>query len=1420
MKNRNNKNCYVFLSTDGNIYYNANIVNGEYSLVKLSSPRPISHNPANIDDAPQELSTNSEYNSLYRSISHPLEFIKDGAYILRTLYLSSGVKTNVYVTVVRWDSKSGLYILSYRGKVEFLEKSENIESDKFIVPTVDDTAWGVLSSKDDVKYSIDCSYYSKNPVRVLIDGIDLIGRFYYKSLESNLNVEGGSVMNSGTVIVPISFVSKDGDSVGIVSKSQQFVSDYSITDINAIINNSPQSYIYSSDKYSSVSISGTYSISLGAIFLFSGWSGINFESKIITSLGQEYYIHPYGRVRYGFSINFNWNIQLSPGEKIYIACKFSGAVPSTAYNGVTIKQTVSSFEIESLTRQEPAVCYARRPLDVAREIVKKATNNAFTINSDFLDKNNNRVLLSGESLRGIENPTIEISFKEFFKIYDCEYWIALNVVNGELNIDKFTSIYNNNNIVADIGEIFSPEIFPASELYVKEILTGFEPQDSGHPSGRLEFNSKNTFSINFENVDKKLDIVSPARGGCYDISMMLLDNNPSSKKDKNGDKSIYILDISNSLASVLDSVPNHSSIEINKSPLSPVITRPYDNSFISNKNPRIKGIGKPNETVYIYVDDVLDGSTVCNQSGDFSYVIQNSLQEYIYNINTGTHKVQATFIDLLSPNSTIFLCIDMLSKEGISYPSNGDTIIDNKPIIKAKLSPLTTYQLKINGATVSSVTSDENGSVEYNSPVLNQGNNKIEIGAFVSSFSVSSYLSFPTITSIKENPYSISGYPLISGVSKPNTQVDLYVDYISYAKIGSAVSDSSGNWSIQLVNVSYTDPLTNTQVPLVPLKDGINVISTSLSIQSSQILSSAYILNRPNYSVIDGVYNNTVFNVELSPVRKIFSRKEYFASILYFNKGEKISFQTHDRNANLRTILNGVEYSERKNITYSSLGSPIFIPEKIKFNLKSSSSFLDTIRNMSSGGVIKASYNGNDIYMMPIGSMISNSIVSDIQTWTLLLSSKNNISTIRNLYKKGKNIKIMKNSIFRSDYNSLHFVVYNFVKKVEFNHIQEHEDYFSERNSFFTDNPTYVQKYQKSETIVDQIISSGISDLYLNFYRCIDAKLYKQIQYSPVTPQPIVGADVVMECIVDFSTFDSGTYFSVLSQKRENPLGISVTQGYNETPNLYVFSLSGSPNAGEVVKFDIYDGATNSFSHIVSSGQSVLDILISLKDKINQYYQGSGIIAGITLFNGQESLLVNSSNIVEIFYSLQKSTYYNNIAISERVMIADKFDKTILVRAKNSLNSVGCFFSTGFETIIRVEGFMGKLFSGQENEINKDSLGNAKNITSVINQERLIRFGNAFGIPDYIANKIILASGLDDFNVEGQQYVIKDTIEKGDETAGHPLYYYDGTFIIAENSKGKVFSSNIGSENGGVIVVVDASAFGIPSGGFISIDLV
>lgn len=1319
--NRNQRQIYCFLYDDNKHFYRATqSASGDWNITHNSELYPIKHNPKNLAEAPVEMGTNKRYFSMFRSLNYPLEFILDGAAILNYKYTTGkGFNENMYLAMFEFDSVDGKYKLSYNGRIDFQQKKRNEKLATFTAPVVDDSGWGILSQNDDVEYSFDCSESNPKAIRVLFDNISLKNRYTFQTVQSKIQQTAGF----STHAVPFVLVNQDGDSSGIITKSQTLDkgSDaWNGTPANAYSQNSVNCFFETFYPITggNVNIQGSFKF---------GWSNINSaipsgglviyfktsKEQVFEIFNQSFGGLVVGKI-YDLVFDFDWSLEA--GERIFLLSNISDAT----LNQFAITPIVTNVFVTTLTKVEATTCYALRPLDLLQAIVNKATLQRYSINSSYFEVDNKAVLLSGESIRGLRDAKIYTSFKDFFESYSALFFMALRVVNGSLFMELADEVYKQDSNIIDLGDILEIETYPAIEYIPNEVEVGSPNQDYRHASGRLETNSVANWSFPFTNIKNKLSLTTKYRTDPWGIIFLLLDYKGSSTQDNIGDKQVFVVDITDEVGSAVEEVSTFENFTVSNAPLAPIIKYPLSGDIINNDNPLLKGIGIPGTDVDIYIGAVLDGGTVVQPDGTWEYQIVAALPSYNPGVTDGISVINATNTDMAGALNTIQLIIDttIASSIGLTYPRSGDSLYNNLPLIRGVAPPGTNINISLNGVFVAAVVADNSCKFEYKFVVpIPNGNNILSInGQPDVTFTVNSSVDFPLITYIGSELDGfpiVNNLPLIRGVAKPGEQVKVWLDYIKYEPLGTVFADANGNWELQVVPVNYIDPLTNTPTVLAPIKNGANVLSTLLINNVVNISVTGFKLNRPAWDSITGVLDDTIFNIRFSNMRALLNHKSLLAGIMDKQRNDVITWQKHTKNPNLRTVLGTEVVDERANIGYNQLGTPLMLMEMAKLKVISRHSFYKTLYDFNNGGLVEGLFKGKPIYFLPIGNMKMNSIMDSVQDWNLMISPKTSYNQLLNLYKNGLLINIMKNSVFHSDCNTLHFVEYNKALPAKYNFKDIYDDWFTNRNEAWLTNPQYIQKLQTSEIFRDQVISNGIGAMTLRMYRCSDAKVVTTFNYNPVNPAPIPIPEIVLE-----------------------------------TPDI-----------------DLGDYPPDQYFFVQMIGEFI-------------------------------------------------------VAISERIETRVRWPRTILIESENSYNEPGVFYSSGFKQVFRIEGLMGKVHPYMNVVTTRDENGGLSNLYRKITGERLIRFGNAAGMPDYLSMKLALAISKDTVNIENGYYCLlpEEKLRESEPQPGVPMFYYEATMGYIENPNGKVFAGVEGADVTGVVLVVDASAIGLPPDNIIMIE--
>lgn len=156
-----------------------------------------------------------------------------------------------------------------------------------------------------------------------------------------------------------------------------------------------------------------------------------------------------------------------------------------------------------------------------------------------------------------------------------------------------------------------------------------------------------------------------------------------------------------------------------------------------------------------------------------------------------------------------------------------------------------------------------------------------------------------------------------------------------------------------------------------------------------------YRVKRELWDSITGINaTSSAYNIGLSPKRMLLDHGSMLSAISFGFEQEKITYQTADKNSNLRTVKNGVVVHESADISVQDLPSPLFIPYILEFETKIPVDLIDLL-NENPARAFSFDYKG----ITGIGFLLKASAEpygKEAQQFTLLCSPKTDIKSLIN----------------------------------------------------------------------------------------------------------------------------------------------------------------------------------------------------------------------------------------------------------------------------------------------------------------------------------------------------------------------------------------------------------------------------------------
>lgn len=1343
-----------FVSNRKFIYYLADAQDRTYyvdaGVVKKSAlPTRIKTTPDGWKDMTFQWATNAEYFSTIRSFTTALRFVKDGQAILADRMLNgAGTEEFIYLIILRSDPSMGLngYRLEYKSRLD-LSKFDGDVRTGIGTNLLQDDVFSLVQANESAVYSLPCNASNPKAVRVLFDGILLQDKFNYQPVDTVFNSSDNQWHT-----VPLAFLNNEGDNVGIVNNSPNLDSFSSPhTYITDPTNNN---YLMKSVDPITVHIKGSIVIDvewIGAPTLV-GLFAIEFATDLAAFPPPADYIlisTTTGLAGGRRTIPVDMTIDLAAGEKLFMLMAVEQVVGG---NSFTVHLESSNLSILFASKQVPSLAWGIRPLDALQQMVSQMTNGKFTADSNFFRANNNKVIISGSSLRNFPDAVAQFDFKDWFKSYSCEYFLGATVRNGVFFIEPVTKIYNSSKELKRVENASKVKLTVAQDRIYNSAKVGYAKNTYNQRNGRYEFNCIHNYKFAINNVINQLDLVSPFRADPFGAEFIRTNYPNLNTTDDKGDADIWMIDISDAVGHAEGEISTAIAFTVETLILAaPVIKSPFTNSTIYFANPTISGVSQANMLITIYVDGEIDGTTNADSDGNWSYEIQGALQS-LSDTFSGVHTVAVNAqtdpsnVSAFSKVLTIIVNTEVASPFLITSPSNNDTIYNNLPVIMGIAPPGSVITIKDNLAPITTVIANTSGIWYYQVvTALTEGIHLISVSspgltAPASVFiAVNVFVDEPLITSINYNDIIYNNLPLIKGVAIPGTVVSVYLDGGGGAIVGgiagpmgTTVADANGDWSFQVVNVTDSSGNITAYIP-----EGLHIVSTTPTPVNVEASIAGYRLARGSnggpvmdYDAIKlddqfippGVdpstlpptigqflHPETLYNILSSPLRMVLAHAALFKSFLIQRLDQLILFNGAEMNPNLVTMKNGVVLNEGANINPMDLAPNLYLPYYLNWDAPIDETFNDTLQSINNDGYITVVVKDTEIYVLPIGGMTMKPATGQSQTWKTLVSGKTPFSSLLDVFGNGLKIKIGKNMVRFSDLNPLHFVRYNYTPPAGYHFADIYDDWQKNRFSRWpVYRPDYYQPIQQGKDKIPlQIIANGVGEVQIQIFSITTGSLIDTIVFAPVAGSVVQAPNILEELSIEPDDYPEGQYWCAA-------------------------------------------------------------------------FTGGSIFA-----------------------------------VSEKIWIKENWPDTFLVEYDGSEDEIDFYFSTGIKMMIRVQAQFLIWEADADIDIYEDEAGDWEITRGVPLKKRILQLGSEKGpISDWMALKMNRITLLDNWRIEGTQYTRNNNskFEREDLGKGIPELIVKMEVVLADNEGGFNFATAGDDGTHTTAFTLDARAFGLNSG--------
>lgn len=520
------KDFIVFLfDENNNSYY-------QYGDTVLTSAslKPLEFTPDGWKKIQIQNQRNQTYFALDRSFTVPLDWVKDGAQIVKYVYTNFGAEKKVYMAICEqrlfFDATEYgfYYALLYRGELDLSNYVH--DGPKVTCNIMEGGLPKLIKAYENTKYEIPVDV--PDAVNILMDGIELRSAASYSVVEGQIT--GVGLPNH---YIPIIFYNSEGTNVGIIYDSQTITE----TDPRIIRNETggpitfPLSGVirfsieYAANKYQMLIVKKKEDNSFEVLF---DSGQISVANNVI------------------YDIPFSINVTLQNNEQIFFRGRDLANVSPANLPNLKMTYYETDFSINFVTRFRDTLVKALRPLYVFEQLISKITDGAYVPQSTFLQQYRDIVLTCGDAIRGLPGSVIKTSLRDFFTSFNSDFGIGMGMMGATLRLEQKAFWVQYADII-DLGEVSKMKVSPATDLLVNNIKIGSPNQEYDDVNGKQEFNTTQERSAPITRVARDLNLVSVYRKDSYGIEFTRINLGGKTTTDDKGDNDVFMIHIEGSI---------------------------------------------------------------------------------------------------------------------------------------------------------------------------------------------------------------------------------------------------------------------------------------------------------------------------------------------------------------------------------------------------------------------------------------------------------------------------------------------------------------------------------------------------------------------------------------------------------------------------------------------------------------------------------------------------------------------------------------------------------------------------------------------------------------------------------------------------------------------------------------------------------
>lgn len=523
---------FLYFLKNGDVFYYVD----EYGNIKnTTTPKPIRFSPDSWSEISIMSQRSSKYFGLDRSFTIPLNFVEDGARIIRHFYYTYVVAAKLELLILEQkltvtDAEYGYYYdLLYWGDIDFTTFDH--EGAKVTINAIEGGSAKALKANENTTYEIPIDVPEAQLIK--FDGINLHAAYTYASVDESLTTFKAA---SGLYCVEWLLVQQAGNEGTIFDTEQGSTEPLTFFRSNVDLNDNrfPDNWFFAANEAVTIRLKFTITARLinGSQVKLYVKNSNGTRTTLFTVLGNDLSapldITEMHTVDQSFTV--------AAGEKLYLIAQLMNSLsPSVPSSTAIFSQTEISVTYNSRYKTTYVKCLPL--LYVYQELCKKLGITA--VASDILALNSQLMLTCGDALRGLTGSKIKTSISQFFNSVHVPLNIGMGIVNNILRIEA--KDYWIDGTTIDLGEVASLKVYPTVDFLFNTLKIGSPPQTYDSVNGRDEPNNTLTFTVD-GSLTKELTLVSDYRIDSYGAELTRINYEGKKTTDANTDNDVWFVD--------------------------------------------------------------------------------------------------------------------------------------------------------------------------------------------------------------------------------------------------------------------------------------------------------------------------------------------------------------------------------------------------------------------------------------------------------------------------------------------------------------------------------------------------------------------------------------------------------------------------------------------------------------------------------------------------------------------------------------------------------------------------------------------------------------------------------------------------------------------------------------------------------------